>query len=152
MTPTEERCWKYLVANPTAEAGDVALNCDVDLVYAQELIERIGTPREVLVAPKVDVPERIRLLQSGIELTGGDRNKAYGDPWSNLTACATMWEAYLTAKYSEIHLVAEDVAHMMQLVKMTRTFHGTYHADNYLDSAVYGAIAGECREYEESIG
>jgi hypothetical protein len=152
MTPTEERCWKYLVANPTAEAGDVALNCDVELGYAQDLIDRIGTPREVLTAPKAPEPERIRLLKRGIELTGGDRNEAYGDPWSNLTACATLWEAYLTAKYGEIHLVAEDVAHMMQLVKMTRTFHGTYHADNYLDSAVYGAMAGECREYEESIG
>lgn len=152
MTPTEERCWNYLVANPTAEAGDVVLNCDVELGYAQDLIGRIGTPREVLTAPKVVEPERIRLLKRGIELTGGDRNKTYGDPWNNLTACATVWEAYLTAKYGEIHLVAEDVAHMMQLIKMTRTFHGEYHADNYLDNAVYGAIAGECREYEDGLG
>jgi hypothetical protein len=50
MTPTEERCWRYLVANPTAEAGDVVLNCDVTLEYAQNLIDRIGTPREVLEA------------------------------------------------------------------------------------------------------
>ena len=52
MTPTEERCWKYLVANPASEAWEVALNCDVDEGYAQTLIDRIGTPREVLVAPK----------------------------------------------------------------------------------------------------
>jgi hypothetical protein len=95
-------------------------------------------------------PERIRLLKRGIELTGGDRNETYGPPHRNLTACATMWEGYLSAKFNmTVHLTGEDVGHMMQLVKMTRTFYGPYHADNYLDNAVYGAIAGECRMIEE---
>ena len=96
-------------------------------------------------------PERIRLLKKGIELTGGDRNETYGPPWENLTACAQLWEAYLGAKFDEcrVKLTAEDVAHMMQLIKMTRTFYGPYHADNYLDNATYGAIAGECRMIEE---
>ena len=95
-------------------------------------------------------PERIRLLKRGIELTGGDRNKTYGPPYQNLTACASMWESYILGKHNElIKLTAEDVAHMMQLVKMTRTFYGPYHPDNYLDNAVYGAIAGECRQIEE---
>jgi hypothetical protein len=97
-------------------------------------------------------PERARLLARGLELTLHDRNKSYGPPWENLTACAQLWEAYLGAKFNiTIGLTAEDVAHMMQLVKMTRTFHGEYHADNYLDNAVYGAIAGECRQCEESF-
>jgi hypothetical protein len=138
-----------------ASADEVALNCDVSVSYAAALIARIGTPRELLTdADFTPAPyaERIRLLSKGIELTGGDRNAVYGDPWDNLTACAALWEAYLTAKYSEVHLVAEDVAHMMQLVKMTRTFHGGYHADNYVDNATYGAIAGECRKIEESFG
>jgi len=39
----------------------------------------------------------------------------------------------------------------MVLVKMTRTFYGTYHADSALDGAVYMAIAGECRMVEESF-
>ena len=101
-------------------------------------------------------PERIRLLKLGIGLTGGDRNQTYGHPYDNLSACAVMWSAYLVSKYGgqvidpvPFSLNAEDVAHMMQLVKMTRTFHGSYHADNYLDNAVYGAIAGECRMEEE---
>jgi hypothetical protein len=99
-----------------------------------------------------DEPERIRLLEKGIELTGGDRNETYGPPWDNLTACAQLWEAYIGAKFgAELKMTAEDVAHMMQLVKMTRTFHGSYHADNYLDNAVYGAIAGECRQHEEKL-
>ncbi len=101
-----------------------------------------------------DEPERIRLLKKGIELTGGDRNETYGPPWDNLTACAQLWGAYITAKYGvsgTCDMTAEDVAHMMQLVKMTRTFYGPYHADNYLDNATYGAIAGECRQHEEKL-
>jgi len=101
-----------------------------------------------------DEPERIRLLKKGIELTGGDRNETYGPPWDNLTACAQLWEAYLDAKFDEcrVKLTAEDVAHMMVLVKMARTFYGTYHEDSALDGAVYMAIAGECRQYEEGLG
>jgi len=97
-------------------------------------------------------PERIRLLKRGIDLTSGDRNEAYGPPYDNLTACAEMWRSYVVAKYGHataMYFSAEDVAHMMTLVKMTRTFHGSYHADNYLDGAVYQAIAGECRLEEE---
>lgn len=55
MTPTEERCWQYIVDNPSAEAGDVVRTCDVSLGYAQSLLDRIGTPREVLLAPKTPI-------------------------------------------------------------------------------------------------
>ena len=39
---------------------------------------------------------------------------------------------------------AEDVAHMMQLLKMSRAVTGQYHPDNYYDNTAYAAIAGEC--------
>lgn len=45
----EQRVWKYLLANKFAEAGDVAINCDVSLDFAQSCIDRIGTPREVFL-------------------------------------------------------------------------------------------------------
>lgn len=45
----EERTWGYLVRNKLATAGEVALNCDVPEPFAQGLIDRIGTPREVFV-------------------------------------------------------------------------------------------------------
>jgi hypothetical protein len=151
MDAREELVWKFLINKPIARAEEVALYCDVDVDYAQSIIDRIGTPREVLEAAHKE-PERVRLLRRGIELTSGDRNKTYGAPWNNLTDCAQLWEAYLGAKYGfEGRLVAEDVAHLMQLVKMTRTFKGSYHDDNYLDNATYGAIAGECRKIEEAM-
>jgi hypothetical protein len=152
MDEREELVWKYLVSvGGVADAGLVVANCGVDRDYAQRIIDRIGTPIEVLEAAQ-DAPERVRLLRRGISLTSGDRNKTYGDPWDNFTDCALLWKAYLGAKYGFVgKLVAEDVAHMMQLVKMARTFSGGYHDDNYIDNATYGAIAGECRKIEQEM-
>lgn len=142
MTSFEERVWEIYMGSPHLGASQIALIVDAEPSEVSAVLNKRGTPPEK--------PERVRLLEKGLELTAGDRNKTYGPPWDNLTACAMLWEAYLSAKLNaEVRLVAEDVAHMMQLVKMTRTFHGSYHADNYLDNAVYGAIAGECRQYEE---
>ena len=142
MTSFEERVWEIYMGSPHLGASQIALIVDAEPSEVTAVLNKRGTPPEK--------PERVRLLEKGLELTAGDRDKTYGPPWDNLTACAMLWEAYLSAKMNaEVRLVAEDVAHMMQLVKMTRTFHGSYHADNYLDNAVYGAIAGECRQHEE---
>jgi len=43
MTPQEERCWRYLLANRQATVQDVALNCDVTENYASALISRISS-------------------------------------------------------------------------------------------------------------
>jgi hypothetical protein len=48
----------------------------------------------------------------------------------------------------EVALNAEDVAWIMVLVKMARSFQPGYHPDNYTDAAAYSAIAGECREIQ----
>ena len=43
MSPEEERCWRYLVANRQATVEDVVLNCDVSLGFADELMSRISS-------------------------------------------------------------------------------------------------------------
>jgi hypothetical protein len=96
-----------------------------------------------------DRPTRVQILEQGVAVTAGDRDRAYGPPYQNFNACAKLWEAYLMAKThgaANVRITAEDVAHMMTLLKMARTFHGGYHEDNYIDSATYEAIAGECRK------
>tara|TARA_R110000868_G_scaffold384978_1_gene652681 strand:- start:357 stop:824 length:468 start_codon:yes stop_codon:yes gene_type:complete len=60
MTSPEETCWRYIVANPTALAYDVSLNCDVAETYAQALIDRIGTPAEVLHAAPTRLAEGVK--------------------------------------------------------------------------------------------
>lgn len=50
MSQDEERVWIYLVKNLTADADEIAINCDVTEEFAQYCIDRIGTPREMLFA------------------------------------------------------------------------------------------------------
>lgn len=104
-------------------------------------------------------PTRVRMLEIARNLTGGDRNKSYGPPFDNLSDCSNLWNAYINSKWGclkaqvdgsyRVELNAEDVAWMMTLVKMTRSFHPGYHPDNYVDATAYSAIAGECREILE---
>jgi len=168
MTEEEQRVWKYLVANPSAGAEVIAFCCDVSLELAQSCLDRVGTPIEVILASEKSAqaewddddilyvsasptpkPTRVQTLETAIGLTSGDRNKSYGPPINNLTDCAELWNAYIRAKQratDNLELDAEDVAWMMVLVKMTRSFQRGYHPDNYTDASAYSAIAGECRE------
>lgn len=141
MTKTEARCWEYLVKHRDANAEELALNCDVSEKYAGAIIARIGTPPIV-----AEDPARVRILKQGVDLTSGDRNVAYGDPLISMRDTAAMWTAFIKTKYGMgVGLTAEDAAHMMQLLKITRTYRGVYREDNYVDNATYGAMAGECR-------
>lgn len=172
ISDEEQRVWKYLVAHRLASAAEIALNCDVPLDLAESCLARVGTPREVFeleLAPVEEPapetaqtrsvkPTRAQILETAIKLTGGDRNKAYGPPFDNLSGCAHLWNAYINSKWGclalqpdgsySANLVAEDVAWLMTLVKMTRSFNPGYHPDNYTDAAAYSAIAGECREIQ----
>lgn len=78
------------------------------------------------------------------ELVGGDREKQHGDKTLSFAAIARMWTAWLDDKLaSDAVILAEDVAHMMLLLKMTRTHFGSYNQDDYVDMCGYAACAGE---------
>jgi hypothetical protein len=153
----------YLLEHPLAKAGDVAMNCDVHVDFAQSCIDRIGTPREVfekeaktaqqewedetiMIQSEVK-PTRVQTLETAIKLTAGDRNKAYGPPHRNLSDCALLWDAYLAIR-NGAQIDAEAVAWMNVLQKIARSAQPGYHPDNYTDAAAYSAIAGECRQIE----
>jgi hypothetical protein len=97
---------------------------------------------------------RERILYIAAKLTAGDRNKAYGEPVQNMQDIAALWQVYIDGKrrHSEGHLrlSGEDVAHMMSLMKIARTFVPRLSPDTYIDSACYEAIAGECAEVERN--
>jgi hypothetical protein len=96
-----------------------------------------------------DAPRRVQTLETAIKLTAGDRNKAYGPPYGNLSDCALLWDAYLAIRGGK-PVDAEAVAWMNVLQKIARSCQPGYHPDNYTDAAAYAAIAGECREIEEA--
>ena len=96
---------------------------------------------------------RGRILRDADALTTSVRNESYGEPYDNLSAIALLQSAYLEAKYPTNYegLTAEDVAWLNVLQKIARTFHPSFHNDNYIDAAAYAAIAGECRYKEDKV-
>ena len=136
------------------KVGD-AVVCEIcGIKWGLHDVENARCPRAENKDPD---PTRKKALETALNLTCGDRNESYGPPFDNLSDCAALWTSYLNTKYRNTTLEprpwqprfemdAEDVAWMMSLVKMTRSFQEGYHFDNYVDSAAYSAIAGECRE------
>jgi hypothetical protein len=148
MSLEEADVWNYLVKNKTATAAEVVKHCDVSIEFAQSCIDRIGTPREVFEKEAMQAkPTRVQTLETAINLTAGDRNKAYGPPHRNLSDCALLWDAYLAIR-NGAQIDAEAVAWMNVLQKIARSAQPGYHPDNYTDAAAYSAIAGECRQIE----
>lgn len=99
-----------------------------------------------------DIPYRCRILYNGAKLTAGDRDKEYGEPVKNMQDIGKLWTAYIQAQYTgtgwAMTLTGEDVAHMMTLMKIARTFAPAAKFDTYVDSATYQGIAGECASME----
>lgn len=156
MTEKEQQVWRYVLDNRQAPLPEIAAACDVSIEFVENIVGRIGSENW-----REEVPQSVRedILKTAKKLTCGDRNKAYGPPYDNLSDCAAMWETYLNSKWGclvpkgdgyAVRITAEDVAWLMSLVKMTRSFYPGQHRDNYVDAAAYAAIAGECREIEDA--
>ncbi len=78
------------------------------------------------------------------ELVGGDREKTHGTKVKNFANIATMWNAFLAVRKDPAKpLDAEDVGHMMGLLKIARTQHGSFNADDYVDAVGYAACTAE---------
>ena len=88
------------------------------------------------------------VLETALRLISGDRNKTHGSMKENHENIAKLWSAYL---YNKDSLTAEDVANMMELMKIARRKTGVFSEDNYVDGAGYAAVALECRERENYI-
>lgn len=175
MSKKEQRVWQYVLANRKATVKEIAEACDVTPAFVAHLLSKIGTPESVWRSADNGTGEwnavyetenedilaaepkstREQMLNTAKALTCGDRNKSYGPPHDNLSDCAALWEAYLNTNMRcfrqgddgwKVKLTSEDVAWMMVLTKMTRSFQSGFHFDNYVDAAAYSAIAGECRE------
>ena len=86
-------------------------------------------------------------LERALAITGGDRAESYGSMWENHENIARLWNGYL---YNKSHLTAEDVANMMELLKIARRKLGSFNEDDYTDGAGYAAVALECREAQKN--
>lgn len=159
MNEKEERIWRVMLDNRTLDAEGIAKLADVSTEEVLAQMARISSENWREEKPSV-LPTRVHTLELAKRLTSGDRNKSYGPPYDNLKSCANLWAAYMNNKWGclehtadgsyTVRITAEDVAWMLNLLKMTRSFYPGYHPDNYTDGACYAAIAGECREIQDA--
>lgn len=80
----------------------------------------------------------------------GQREQDYGSPEDNFETIALLWGVYLIAAHPELtkvmainHITPEDVAIMMNQLKVARIASGRPKADNYVDACGYMACAAE---------
>lgn len=81
---------------------------------------------------------RQEILQEAARLTAEDRNKNYGDPYTNHKRIANIWSVIL-----ETEVTPAQVALCMVGVKIARLIQTPNHQDSFIDGAAYMAIAGE---------
>lgn len=89
--------------------------------------------------------KRVEILKTASNLTSGDRDKAYGTPFNNLSIYTNLVRAYLGDRHANT-LDAVDGSIFMVLAKVSRISYNKNHEDNYIDGAAYFAIAGECAD------
>ena len=85
------------------------------------------------------------ILQEAIDLVGGDRAANYGNMFEILVNIAKLWNGYL---HNVKTVTAEDVANLMELLKIARRKTGAFNDDDYIDGAGYAAVAYECAKVE----
>jgi len=84
------------------------------------------------------------ILSQASDIVSLERHLVHGDKHKNFPNIALMWNAYLSTRPVRGQpLDAEDVAHMMVLLKIARTKSGLVNIDDYVDGCGYLSIAGE---------
>jgi hypothetical protein len=76
------------------------------------------------------------------DLVGGERDRQHGSKVANFENIATLWQAYLDL-VGDRRLEGQDVAQMMVMLKIARTFTGEHNDDDFVDECGYAACAGE---------
>ena len=88
------------------------------------------------------------LLTAAAGLVSGDRADQHGDMLLNHQNIAAMWNAYLSIRREPgLHLMPDDVAMMMALMKVARTQSGHANDDDLTDAAGYLAVSSQVRDY-----
>lgn len=76
-----------------------------------------------------------------------DRQDTYGSPENSFQLIALYWGLYLG-----VNIRSDQVADMMELLKIARRQNQPFHLDNYIDSAGYAILAGELASMQKVGG
>jgi len=86
--------------------------------------------------------EAHNLLLEVAGLISGDKAVEHGEMFALHSAIAQLWTTYLTAaNKAAVSVEPEDVASLMELLKIARRVHGEKKRDHYMDAAGYAAIS-----------
>lgn len=93
------------------------------------------------------------VLATALDLVTKDRAKQHGDAIVQFEQIAAFWTVYLSGQGLLPHadITAEHVAHMMVLMKISRSVLGSFHVDNYIDGAGYMALAYAVRKGQMNV-
>ena len=123
----------------------------------REMIEEYKTilmTRESAENEKHEPITREYILREAARIVCEDRNAQYGEPEDSFRAIAEFWETYVrercVSKGADVCIEPADVAMMMVLLKVARTFGGT-KADTYIDIAGYAACAAEAEANNNGV-
>jgi hypothetical protein len=85
------------------------------------------------------------IASKAAEIVEGSRQQTHGQKERSFETIAKFWTTYLTqCSIGSVHVLdAEDVAHMMVLLKMARAIEGLSEPDHWVDMCGYAALAGE---------
>lgn len=82
MTKKEEMVWRYLIQHPLVDAEEAAEELGIDEEFVQQLLNKVGTPREVF--------EREVAVKANERQVGGDHYKDMVlQPWEIMEAVLT---------------------------------------------------------------
>ena len=97
------------------------------------------------------------ICETAAALVSGERDRQHGAKEQNFHNISKLWAAYLSLVLGNrlpdargFDFYATDVANMMALMKMARTFSGEYNPDDYIDMVGYAACAGELASPKEA--
>ena len=139
MSKKEEKVWQFLLANRKADYAEVAEACGVDIDFVKRLVDRIGSEnwREEIETP--NVMGRAAVLDTAKDYVTRDRAADHGDMEDNFRTIASYWNTHLGIDFIE----PQDVAVMMNLLKVARIRQNEKHLDNWIDACGYMACGGE---------
>jgi hypothetical protein len=138
-----EKVWAYLLKNRLASPKEVSTATGVSYGYTYKLMQKIGTPREVIEAEVTQNEHphkrtRSKTLYVATSLVEEVREEQHGDFADNAKTTAELWSAYKGVEFSAL-----DVPMMMALLKIARVKSSPDNPDNYVDTCGYVALASE---------
>lgn len=86
------------------------------------------------------IPQRLQVLNRAVDLTMGDRNRDYGDPYENHEMIAAIATAISGETFTPEHVVMVHMA-----TKLARMRTSPEKRDHYVDLAAYTGILHEVR-------